>query len=883
MYKLSNSLNVLLCPRPDENLVCSMLWVNAGYENESKQILGIAHMLEHLYYRKKVINHAGEEQSLLQCMRQHGAVHNAMTAQDHTHFYAVSTQKNFFPIVSAQLQAILSNQYDNEALQIEKSVIFEELKKKLFDPHIQGREALLAMIFSDNDGLKQRSLQDKTIDLELQAVQQFHDQYYQAQNITLCIYGGFNSEQTIDYLEQCVVNLPKIQSNNKKIASEQQKVTKKHNSSNNNSSYKRILSEQSQSYCKIGFEFPLNLNNMLVSDLLAIILGKGKSSVLSKNLGHHAGSTVLHFKQSSVFLLEAECEAKDLAQSQEKLLSSLYAFAKDAQENHVLVNSDLQKAKNILYSNYFSQDLSLVNATYKQCYMHHCLQQLSLDFDDAIYLNTLQSIELKDVQVFIHDFLNLQSIKILELVPKNIGHAYEAQYKIASLQKRMDQYLKNYTSRQVQHGLSESSEKVFVKDLNAYSREENNFRQQNFNCGAQLVYCQKPETQMASLSIRFKGGRLEETFTSSGYTNACLGLLAQATMDQSQLEFKDNLESKGIQLSYDASADHFGYAMTLPQSNLQQGLSIISDMIMEPYVNANLLEQEKNKIFNQLAGIDKSLFFKPVELFYQALMGMHPYAWPRYGHIDSIMNLNAENILAWHQEHFCLSNMVISYVGPASYAQVQEMVLTQFDLNTDNKKVEKKGVLSFMPPRSPIENITVIKGPQVGFVFGFKGVKYDDNDKIVLDCLAHILSGLGGRLFNELRDKRALVYQTMAYNISLLKAGAFFVYAKTNLSHEEEVKNRILVEFERLKQNIVSQQELNEAIECAVCQHAVDMQASSSLAYLMAESAINGNQIEHLFEYAQKLKRVNIGQINECANKVFDLDHSAIGILRGKV
>ncbi|HMQ10161.1 MAG TPA: pitrilysin family protein [Oligoflexia bacterium] len=881
VYKLSNGLNVLLCPRQDEELVCSMLWVNAGYEHESKDILGISHMLEHLYYRKKIIDESGEKQSLLQCMRRHGAVHNAVTAQDHTHFYAVSTQKNFLPVVSAQLQAILSNHYDNEELQIEKAVIFEELKKKLFDPHIQAREALLAMIFTDNDGLKQRSLQDKTIDLELQAVQQFHNRHYQAHNMTLCVHGGFDPEQTINYLEQCLVNFSDIQ--NKNNTDLEKSKPKKQKTSNKHLKYRRILSDQSQTYCKLGFEFPLNLNNMLVSDLLAIVLGKGKSSVLSKSLGHHAGSTVLHFNQKSVFLLEAECETKDLAQTQETLLCSLYAFAKDIEQSYAFAQSDLQKAKNILYSNYFSQDLSLVNATYKQCYMHHCLQQLSLDHDDSVYLQTLKNIDLKNIQTFIRDFLNIQQVKILELVPKNMGHTHEAEQKMASLYKRIENYLENYSNKQTQQILPEVPEKVFASDLNTQAREENRFRQQSFACGAQLVYCQKPKTQMANLSIRFRGGRLEETFTSSGYTNACLGLLAQATMHQSQLEFKDNLESKGIQLSYDASADHFGYAMTLPQINLQQGLRIISDMIMEPYVNANLLEQEKNKIFNQLSAIDKNLFFRPVELFYQALMGMHPYAWPRYGHVNSIMNLNAENILAWHQEHFCLSNMVVSYVGPASYAQVQEMVLSQFNLETENKRIEKKGVLSFMPPRSPIENIALTKGSQVGFVFGFKGVKFDDSDKIILDCLAHVLSGLGGRLFNELRDKRALVYQSMAYNIALLKAGAFFVYAKTNLKHEEEVKNRVLVEFERLKDQVIPQQELYEAIECAACQHAVDMQAASSLAYLMAESAVNGEQIENLFEYEQKLKKVNIGQINECANKIFDLDHSAIGVLRGKI
>ncbi|MCI5072042.1 insulinase family protein [bacterium] len=882
MYKLSNGLNVLLCPRPDEKLVCSMLWVNVGYEHESKHNLGIAHMLEHLYYRKKIIDHTGNKSSVLQSMRKYGAVHNAVTAQDHTHFYAVTTKENFFPIVSAQLQAILSNHYDNEDLQLEKSVIFEELKKKLFNSHIQGREALLSMIFPDNDGLKERSLKDKTIDLELKDIKDFHQHYYQAQNINLCIYGSFSPDQTLEHLEQCLkdrVEEMSIEKNSAQAANINSKPSVLSHSLN----YKRVLFDQAHSHCKFGFEFPLNLNRMILADLLAIMLGKGKSSILGKNFGDHAGSTVLHFNQKSVFLLEAECEVRNLAQTQEILLSSLYALAKDINENTDLVKSDMQKAKNILHSNYFSQDLSLINATYKQCYMNHCLQQLALDHDEISYLETLKNIQLKDVQQFIHDYLNFSQAKILEMVPKHMGHAYEAEQKIASLQKRIDQYLNSYNSKKVENTeSSEVLEHTFFTEQSVESNEQDRFRQQSFACGAQLIYCQKPKVQMANLSIRFKGGRLEETFTSSGYTNASLGLLAQATMHQSQLEFKDNLEAHGIQLSYDASADHFGYSMTLPQVNLKQGLRTISDMIMEPYVNADLLEQEKNKIFNQLAGIEKDLFFKPVELFYQALMGIHPYAWPRYGHAASIMNVNAENILDWHKEHFCLSNMVIAYVGPAPYAQVQEMVLSQFDLNSGVNKEEKKGVLSFMPPRSPVENIAMTKGSQVGFVFGFKGVKFNDNDKVVLDCLAHILSGLGGRLFNELRDKRALVYQSMAYNIALLKAGAFFVYAKTNLKHEEEVKNRVLVEFERLKSQVVSQQELSEAIECAICQHAVDMQASSSLAYLMAESAINGGQMQDLFEYEHKLKKVNIGQVNECANKIFDLDHSAIGVLRGK-
>jgi predicted Zn-dependent peptidase len=75
---------------------------------------------------------------------------------------------------------------------------------------------------------------------------------------------------------------------------------------------------------------------------------------------------------------------------------------------------------------------------------------------------------------------------------------------------------------------------------------------------------------------------------------------------------------------------------------------------------------------------------------------------------------------------------------------------------------------------------------QAHLVLGFQGVGFASQDRFPLEVLAYVLSGQGGRLFTEIREKRALAYRVSAFSVEGLDPGYFAVYLASSPENLDE-------------------------------------------------------------------------------------------------
>jgi predicted Zn-dependent peptidase len=77
---------------------------------------------------------------------------------------------------------------------------------------------------------------------------------------------------------------------------------------------------------------------------------------------------------------------------------------------------------------------------------------------------------------------------------------------------------------------------------------------------------------------------------------------------------------------------------------------------------------------------------------------------------------------------------------------------------------------------------------QVHLVLGFDGVPYGDPDYYATSVLAYLLGGgMSSRLFQEIREKRGLVYSIYSFTSSYHDGGNFGVYAGTGEKEVDEL------------------------------------------------------------------------------------------------
>jgi zinc protease len=162
----------------------------------------------------------------------------------------------------------------------------------------------------------------------------------------------------------------------------------------------------------------------------------------------------------------------------------------------------------------------------------------------------------------------------------------------------------------------------------------------------------------------------------------------------------------------------------------------------------------------------------------------------------------------------------------------------------------------------------------------FPGPSRDDEERFSAAMIVSVASGLGGRFFDELRDKRSLCYTVNAFAFARQLAGTFGVYIATSPEQEALARDGLLAEFRRLREEPVSAEELARAQRYAIGSHAIRQQSGGAVLADLVEAFLCGS-LRELVEYDQRVRAVTAESMQRVAATYFDPARRVEGIVRG--
>src|SRR5438067_5058409 len=140
---LPNGLRVLVRRDASAPVVDIVTYVSAGYFDETDDVIGIAHVLEHMYFKGTPSRGVGEIAKETKAL---GGYLNAATIYDHTSYYTVLPSAAFAEGLAIQADAYASSLIDSEELRRELEVIVEEAKRKADNPSAVATETLYELL-----------------------------------------------------------------------------------------------------------------------------------------------------------------------------------------------------------------------------------------------------------------------------------------------------------------------------------------------------------------------------------------------------------------------------------------------------------------------------------------------------------------------------------------------------------------------------------------------------------------------------------------------------------------------------------------------------------------------------------------------------------------
>ncbi len=859
---LDNGMTVLVKETHSAPVVAINTWVNVGYFDEPDSLTGISHLLEHMFFKGTKKRGVGQ---LRDETRNLGGYLNGGTIYEYTHYYTVLPQRFAEEGLELQSDALLNSVIDSAELEKEKKVVIQEVKRKLDNPDALAWERLMELSFKIHPLRRWRmGTQEQNASFTRKDLENHYQSYYRPDNIILSIVGDVKTDEILKAVGDHYGDFSRENTERKLTPKEPQQKEFK---------YLQMKGDITQSYLKIGFHLPAKLDrDFFALDVLSHILGHGRSSRLSQALKEREKlvssitSEAFGLKDIGVFIIEAELEAKDL-------LAAETAIFKQVEKLKISDVSDfeLTKAKNVIKFAYLSSVETAMgyaeNLAFFESYGDFRLA------DE--YLENVEKVTKEDIRRVASSYLTLEGASLLEYRP---NRDFDEEITATTIKDTIGENLAKGGEEEEGEELTVVESEQKKSDISLTEKEA---EEEKLSCGATLITKENHFLPLASLGIYFKGGRVYETEDNCGITQLALRTSLKGTKSKSAFEISNLMEMLGGSIELEANVDYFGYQVKLLSHNLADGLDVISDVIGNPIFEQQELEKEKDILLAEIQRNKDSMRDYPVDLFYKAIFPHHPYGLNSLGEPEALNRLTRGEVLDWYNRFFGANNMLIVAVGDFDSEKLKEELNKRLG---DFKKGEIPAGKIIEVKRKDRESILVENRAkaQTAQALGFITCSYQYDDLYPLKVLQSVASGSGGRFFHELREKRSLAYTVYGHNDSWGKAGVFYAYIATSPEKENESKQGLLNEFSKFKTALVDDDELETAKRYITGMYQIYLQTNSALVKQYAKAELLGRGMEEVEEYTEKINQVTKEQIKEAANKYFDVNSLAAGMIRGR-
>ena len=341
-FKLDNNQTVVIQEMHDNPIVIIDTWIKTGSINETDENNGVAHFLEHLFFKGTQKHPAKEFDSILESK---GAVTNAATSKDFTHYYILIPSKYFDLALDLHSDMLLNPLIPRKELEKERKVVIEEISKNNDNPSNMLYKNLVKGFYK-NHPYKRDVIGTKEVieTISREQILDFYNKWYTPENMTTVIIGDVDTQQALNAVKEKF---------NKPLNVEQQKSLPiyKMDKKPSNEIENKIDMKVETGYILVGFKgcHPISNKDSYALDVLAVILGDGKSSRLYKSLKeqkqlvHSISASHSSMKDDSLFYIYANYVTEDI----ERLKSAIFSEVEKLRKNEITLE-ELQKAKNII-------------------------------------------------------------------------------------------------------------------------------------------------------------------------------------------------------------------------------------------------------------------------------------------------------------------------------------------------------------------------------------------------------------------------------------------------------------------------------------------------------------------------------------------------------
>ena len=818
-----NGLTVILQENHSSPVVNLRFYVKAGSIYEGEYLgCGISHFLEHLVANGATATRTAEEYELE--VENIGGGSNAYTTKDHTCYFIETSSEHFDKALDLLADKAMNIDITQEVVDTQKGIIVREINMGYDEPGRRIYNMFGEVMFREQphkypvigyvENFERLTREDAI---------KYHANFYVPNNIVFVAAGDFDTSEAYEKIREAFSGFERRPVEFPAIHDEPAQMGR------------RELREErdlEMAYVRVGFHtVPFTNPDMYPLDILSHVLSEGRSSRLHQRLVDELGlvygvSTYSHTPSydAGTFGVVMTLDPANIDAAIEVALDEIYAL-----KTSRVSSNELRKAKKIKTAEFYYEQQELEGRASSLGTSE--LGAGNPEFWGRIYAERIQDTTAEEIRDVVNRYFIDDNIGIAILEPKRGEESADVRSiddapEVGDIEKHV-----------MDNGLT-----VLIKENHT-----------------------NPVVSVGSFTL---AGALMDPEGGSGLANFVADMMPRGTKKRTGGKIAETFDSMGT--SYNCSANHtrIQSEMTLLTEDLDVGLTVFADILMNPKFNTNEMEKARELIQANLAGRGDDWNADAMDRMLIELFEEHPYGKCPIGTTETIAAFTRDDLVLHHATYVTPNNTVITVFGDVDGDAALAMVARAFRGWKPGNDVTPRSVSQ--PARTEPETMTSYHERAQTVIFrGYRGMPYSSSDGYAMDVLDAVISGIyypGGWLHTDLRGNQ-LVYVVHAYNFTGFDTGYFGIYAATFEEALDQAMEIIDGHMERIATELVADDELEKAKQLCVIMRQTSRQTNSSQANDAGIAELYGLGYDHTDDYARKIKAVTGDQVLAVAQK----------------
>jgi zinc protease len=329
--------------------------------------------------------------------------------------------------------------------------------------------------------------------------------------------------------------------------------------------------------------------------------------------------------------------------------------------------------------------------------------------------------------------------------------------------------------------------------------------------GIDLLVIPQPHLPMVVMTAHIDGGSRFDPLGKEGVANLTSALLTEGTKGRKAEEIHDTMDFLGGQLSASAGDDYATITLTVLKKDLGAASDLWAAVMREPTFPKEEFERKRDETLAELEDEDQNPGSVSGRAFRQALYQKGAYRTPVSGSKESVRKLELADVKSYYGSVYRPERTIVVASGDVTLAEMRSLV--EKLLGDWKGKGEPAKPIESMQETEPKVVRIERDLQQANVVWGHAGTTREDPEWYALSVMSYIL-GAGGfesRLMQSIRTEAGLAYSVHSYFTGPRLPGALQVVLQTKNSTAKEAIERLEQEIQRMRDEPVSDEELEGA------------------------------------------------------------------------